>query len=185
MRPQANLIPAAYTQRSLAWRHPPAVQKCSLYTSLTTVTMSCSTQLNCFQMHKVQSDWVLQQESSAARASLCVLTSFPAVRGFKLQAPFKVKTQPGRALSQNVQLSRVRHADRQGRCRRCIAASAHNGAGLQGNPLFANNPQFAAAFQQAVQRQGDDVVFSGAPMPPPEEYVGMCMCVCCSLVFLA
>ncbi|DBB00898.1 hypothetical protein WJX77_001430 [Trebouxia sp. C0004] len=38
-----------------------------------------------------------------------------------------------------------------------------------GNPLFANNPQFAAAFSQAVTRQGDEAVLSGAAAAPPEE----------------
>ncbi|DBB00414.1 TPA: hypothetical protein ACH3X3_002137 [Trebouxia sp. C0006] len=38
-----------------------------------------------------------------------------------------------------------------------------------GNPLFANNPQFAAAFSQAVTRQGDEAVFSGAAAAPTEE----------------
>ncbi|DBA78473.1 TPA: hypothetical protein ACH3X2_007962 [Trebouxia sp. C0005] len=38
-----------------------------------------------------------------------------------------------------------------------------------GNPLFANNPQFAAAFSQAVTRQGDEAVFSGAAAAPLEE----------------
>ena len=141
------------------------------YTSLTTVTMSCSIQLKCFQVHKVRWDGVMPQETSAARARLFVLIVFPVSRCFKLQAPFSVKAQPCRALPQNLQLSRVQRLERHGRCRRCVTASAQNGAGLQGNPLFANNPQFAAAFQQAVQRQGDDVVFSGAPMTPPEEYV--------------
>ena len=37
------------------------------------------------------------------------------------------------------------------------------------NPLFAGNPQFAAAFSEAVTRQGDEVVYSGAAAAQPEE----------------
>ncbi len=37
-----------------------------------------------------------------------------------------------------------------------------------GNPLFASNPQFAAAFAQAVTRQGDEAVYSGTPAKPEE-----------------
>lgn len=37
------------------------------------------------------------------------------------------------------------------------------------NPLFANNPQFAAAFSHVVTRQGDEAVYSGAQAAKPAE----------------
>ena len=54
-------------------------------------------------------------------------------------------------------------------------AVAQNGSegGVPSNPLFANNPQFAAALQSVAARQGDEALFSAPAAAPPEEYVAV------------
>ena len=61
---------------------------------------------------------------------------------------------------------------RASKLQRTVAQAGAEGQ-IPGNPLFANNPQFAAALQSVAARQGDEALFSAPPAVVPEECVAL------------